>query len=120
MGSIPFSSAPIPYLDKDTGIKYLLKPPCGDTEILLMELSDTLPQEQKKRREFFEKNHREAAKFIDSSIDTVLCGWESGKVKLPAFPSDGKPSQMMKSELKVSVLAYYNSQKEFTGDEIKK
>jgi hypothetical protein len=119
--SIPFSGQPVRYNDPETGVCYLLKPPVGETEISLMELAGTLPKNEKERREFFSKNHREASKFIDSSIDILLCGWETKKsgVKLPPFPSDSRPSQLMKSDLKMKIMSFYNSEKDLSEADLK-
>jgi hypothetical protein len=120
MASIPMTNKPFPYVDPDNGAKYFLRPPCGDTETALMELSETLPQEKKAREAYFKKMDRNAMGFINSSIDIILCGWESGKKKLPAFPDDGKPSQSMRADLKLAIMAFYNEQRDFTGEEIRK
>jgi hypothetical protein len=118
--SIPLSSAPVVYTDKDTGVRYFLRPSCGETETLMFDLLDSLPQGKKEREQHFTKNRKEVMRFDDASIDIILSGWESDKVKLPPFPKDGRPSQMMKWDLKVAILSFYNSQKTFSGEEIKK
>lgn len=120
MASIPLSAAPVTYTDKDTGVRYLLRPPCGETETLLFDLLETLPQEKDKRKEIMSKNRKEMMRFNDASLDIILCGWESDKVKLPQFPKDGRPSQMMKWDLKIAIINFYNGLKTFTEDEIKK
>jgi hypothetical protein len=120
--SIPFSGQPIRYSDPETGVTYLLRPFTGETEISLMELATTLPQDKKKRAEFFTpKNLREVSKYTDHQIDTVLCGWESSKRKLPPFP-DSRPSQAMKFDLKMQIMAFYHNtdNKELTGEDLKK
>jgi hypothetical protein len=119
VGSIPFSAKPLVYEDKETGVWYFLKPPCGETESAMFELLDTLPPDPKKRKQAMQ-NRAEMRRFDDATIDIILSSWESEKVKLPEFPKDGKPSRMMRWDLKISILSFYNSQKNFTGDDIKK
>ena len=120
MGSIPYSDKPIVYTDKATGVRYFLRPPCGEVEYEMFDLVDSLPSDRKKRIEFFQKNKKELRKFDDNILDIILFGWESDKVNIPEFPKSGKPSKLMKSELKTSILNFYNSQKDFTEDELKK
>ena len=120
MGSIPFSDRPLVYEDKQSGVRYLLRQPCGDTEMQMYDLIRTIPRDKKKREEFFTKSMMEAQKFDDAAIDIVLIGWEADKVKLPEFPKDGHPSKRMRIDIKTDIIRFYNEQKEFTGEEIKK
>jgi hypothetical protein len=120
MGSIPFSGKPIVYADNQSGVRYLLRQPCGDTEMQMYDLLQTIPKDKKKRSEFFSRSMAELQKFDDAAIDIILFGWESDKIKVPEFPKDGKPSKRMRSDLKTELLRFYHSQKEFTGDDIKK
>jgi hypothetical protein len=120
MGSIPFSDRPLIYEDKQSGVRYLLRQPCGDTETQMYDLIRTLPRDKKKRDDFIARSMTEAQKFNDASIDIILVGWEADKVKLPEFPKDGHPSKRMRIDIKTEILRFYESQKEFTGEEIKK
>jgi hypothetical protein len=120
MGSIPYSASPAPYEDRDTGVLYLLKPICGDTEVIITGLLDTIPTNEEERKAFFSKLTAESAAFIDGIIDSVLVGWESKKRTLPAFPQDGHPSKQMKRGLKVKIANYALAEKELTEEDLKK
>ena len=121
MGSIPFSDKPIVYEDPQNGGKYFLRPPCGDTEDSISALWDGLPKEvfdKKKRVSFLQKNRNILKKIDNGIIDIILKGWD-GK-GFPEFPKTEKPSQCLRWDTKIAIVAFYNFQKEFTGDEIKK
>jgi hypothetical protein len=121
MGSIPFSRKSIVYEDKETGGRYFLRPPCGDTEDAINDFWGKLPDEifnVKKREKYLSDHPRVMKEINNATIDIVLSGWE-GK-GFPEFPKDGKPSQCMKWDLKISIIDFYNNQKFLTGEEIKK
>ena len=120
MGSIPFSDRPLIYEDKQSGVRYLLRQPCGDTEMQMFDLIRTIPRDKKKREELLGRSMIEAQKINDCVIDIILIGWEADKIKLPEFPKDGHPSKRMRIDIKTEIIRFYNEQKEFTGEEIKK
>ena len=121
MGSIPFSSKPIIYEDKETGGRYFLKPPCGDTEDEISAFWEALPREvfdNKKRVKYLKDNPAIIKKINNGTIDIILSKWE-GK-EFPEFPDDGKPSQVMKWDLKMAIIDFYNKQKIVTKEELGK
>ena len=118
--SIPYSGDPIPFDDKESGVRYFVRPNCGDTETAIISLYDTLPKEPNARKKFFSTVSKESSEFIDAYLDIILAGWESKTVKIPAFPKDGHPSRLMKRALKVSITNFSMAEKEIDAEDLKK
>ena len=119
MGSIPFSGENIHYVDPETGVDYEMRQSTDETEIAIIEFESTFERDVKKRLDLFRENEREYRRWINGHIDIVLCGWSHKKKKLPAFPK-GSPSANMQGELKQQILQWWNNQKYFTGEDLKK
>ena len=118
MGSIPFSSENIKYVDPETKVEYSLKQATDETELAILEFDKTFESDRKKRGEIFKSNEREWRRFVNGNIDIILCGWTSDDVELPKFPKSN-PSKMMRYSLKVSILEWWNTRKDFSIDDIK-
>ena len=118
MGSIPFSSENIKYVDPETKVEYSLKQATDETEIAIIEFEATFERDAKKRFELFKNSEREWRKWINGHIDIILCGWTSGGIEMPKYPKVN-PSKLMNGSLKQSILAWWNKQKDFSIDDLK-
>jgi hypothetical protein len=113
--SIPLTGKPVK-IEID-GVIYSVKVPTGETEIDIMELQDTLPKNKKEREALFTDKKREASQYIDRFVDLVLCGWQTKTGNLPPFPS--RPSQCLKSTVKIQILSFYNNEKALSEADLK-
>lgn len=121
MGSIPFTGDNIHFVDDETGIDYELAQSTDETEIALIEFESGFERNVEKRLQLFRENEREYRRWINGHIDIILRGWscENKKIDLPAFPKRN-PSTKMQGELKMKVLNWWNAQKYFSRDDLKK
>jgi hypothetical protein len=121
MGSIPFTGENIHYIDPDTGFDYELRQSTDETELALIDFESQFERNVEKRLAIFNENEHEYRKWINGHVDVLLCGWSCGdkKIDLPPFPKEN-PSAKMPGELKMQILNWWNRQKNFTRDDLKK
>jgi len=122
--SIPFFAENIRFLDTETGVTYLLKPPTDEVEIALWKQQKENSITSKELKALYAKNEAEAELkvrgWVNGKIDIVLCGWETDnkKINLPPFPK--KPSAQMNLSLKQKILDFWNKSTTFGADDSKK
>ena len=119
--SIPFSLNDLEYLDTSTGVSYTLRAPTDEIEIAIIEHKSTFPTDLKQLRQIFTSNEKEARRWINGTINIILCGWKTDnkKIKLPPFP-EKEPSRQMRLDLKQKILAFWNKSTTFGADDQKK
>ena len=121
MGSIPFTGENINFVDSDTGIDYEMKQSTDETEIALIEFESGFERNIERRLQIFRENEKEYRRWINGHVDIILCGWSTGdkKLDIPVFPKKN-PSAKMQGDLKMKILTWWNKQKSFTREDIKK
>ena len=122
--SIPFFAENIEFIDSETGVTYLLKPPTDEVEIALLKHQKQNPVSSKELKALYEKDEFEAEakirQWVNGKIDIVLCGWSTDNKKLKLPPFLKKPSLQMNLELKQKILNFWNKSTTFGADDLKK
>jgi hypothetical protein len=113
MGFIPFSDKPVKYNDPETGVSYSLRQPTDEVEMKLIEIRKKYPDK------FGDGNEVSLRAYLNESVDVILLGWGHPTMALEVFPKEN-PSKIMPSRLKIQILSFWNTQGNFTGEELKK
>ena len=86
------------YKDDETNIFFEFKPVIGETEDDLIKASEEFAKVEK-------DSDIEAMKdVLDNIIDKILVNWSGDNEGLPAFPPNGKPSEMFRLRDKIKLL----------------
>jgi hypothetical protein len=117
MASIPFSNAPIFFLDEETGVTYTLAQPTDEIEVALQKMYLRFNPDIKKRLAEFEADEMLFRKWINGHVDIIVKGWNSATA-LPEITAT--PSAQMRGALKEKILQYWREQTTFTKEDLVK